>query len=103
MLEIALRKGLPVAVCTIYDPRYPDLALRRLTITALSGINDCIIREASGHGVPIFDLRAICDEDMDFANPIEPSTHGGWKIAGAIASAVSQQDFGCGRCEVFVR
>jgi len=103
MLELVLRRDLPTAVCTIYDPRFPDLDHRRVTITALSVINDCIIREAVEHGVAIFDLRVICDEDRDFANPIEPSSPGGWKIAGAIASAVSQQDFGCGRCEIFTR
>jgi hypothetical protein len=26
----------------------------------------------------------ICNEDADFANPIEPSVHGGEKIARAI-------------------
>ena len=103
MLELVLRRDLPTAVCTIYDPRFPDLDHRRVTTTALSVINDCIIREAVEHGVPIFDLRVICDEDRDFANPIEPSSHGGLKVAGAIASAVSQREFGCGRCQIFTR
>jgi hypothetical protein len=30
-------------------------------------------------------LRLICDEDADFANPIEPSARGGAKIAQAIS------------------
>jgi hypothetical protein len=103
MLETVLRRGLPAAVCTIYDPRYPDSAQRRVAITALSIMNDCIIREAVGLGIPLLDLRAVCDADVDFANPIEPSIHGGWKIAGVIASALSEHDFSRARCEVFTR
>ena len=38
---------LPVAVCTIYDPRFPDPRLRKGGATALSVINDAITREAS--------------------------------------------------------
>src|SRR4051812_5823940 len=37
---------LPVAVCTIYDPRFPDARLRRAGTTALSVLNDAITREA---------------------------------------------------------
>jgi hypothetical protein len=33
----------------------------------------------------LIDLRLVCDEDTDFANPIEPSVHGGAKIARVIA------------------
>ena len=36
--------------------------------------------------MPLIDLRLICDENEDYANAIEPSVHGGEKIAAAIAS-----------------
>src|SRR4051794_26995973 len=88
MIETVRHHGLPIAVCTIYDPRYPDAIRRRLGATALCVINDAIIREAATLGVPIIDLRLVCDEDGDFANPIEPSSQGGWKIAVAIVSLV---------------
>jgi lysophospholipase L1-like esterase len=101
MTETVRHRGLPVAVCTIYDPRYPDAARRRVGATALCVINDAIIREAASVGVPIIDLRLVCDEDDDFANPIEPSSHGGWKIAGAIVSLVTQHNFGQVRSEIF--
>jgi len=33
----------------------------------------------------VLDLRQIIDEDSDYANPIEPSAHGGEKMAKAIS------------------
>jgi GDSL-like lipase/acylhydrolase family protein len=101
MIDAVLRQRRPTALCSIYDPRYPDPARRQVSTTALAIINDPIIREAVRRGLPLLDLRIICDQDADFANPIEPSVQGGWKIAGAIASLVSQHDFGRGRSEVY--
>jgi lysophospholipase L1-like esterase len=101
MIETVRHRGLPIAVCTIYDPRYPDAARRRVGATALCVINDAIIREAAAAGIPIIDLRLVCGEDDDFANPIEPSSQGGWKIAGAIVSLVTRHDFGRARSEIF--
>src|SRR3954449_2700669 len=40
MLGSVLRRGLPTALCSIYDPRYPDPARRRVSATALAVIND---------------------------------------------------------------
>jgi len=88
MLDAVAARRLPFAVCTIYDPRYPDAELRRLLVTALALLNDVILREAAGRGLPVLDLRLVCGADADFANPIEPSEKGGAKIAGAIAAFV---------------
>ncbi len=85
MLDGAAALRRPLAVCTIYDPRFPDATRRRLAITGLALFNDVIIRVAARRGLALLDLRLICDEDADFANPIEPSTAGGAKIATAIA------------------
>ena len=98
-----VQTGLPTAVCTVYDPRYSDPVQRRLGSTALTIINDVIMREVFRLGVPLLDLRLICAEDADFANPIEPSSHGGWKIAGAIASLLARHDFAPGISAVFTR
>lgn len=103
MLDAVLKRKLPTAVCTIYDPRYPDTLQRRIAVTALTVINDAIIRVAAERGVPLIDLRLVCNDDADFANPIEPSVQGGWKIAGAITSVVGQHDFARQRAEIFVR
>jgi lysophospholipase L1-like esterase len=103
MLDALRKTGLPVAVCTIYDPRFPEPLRRELGRTALAVINDVVLREASVRGLPILDLRLVCDEDADFANPIEPSVQGGAKIAAAIIGLVANHDFRRRRTEVFVR
>jgi GDSL-like Lipase/Acylhydrolase family len=103
MLDGLLRARLPTAVCTIYEPRFPDARLQRLGVTALSLFNDCITREAFARGLPLLDLRLICDRDEDYANPIEPSVKGGDKIAAAIVRAVADSDFSKARTEVFVK
>lgn len=36
----------------------------------------------------MIELRAICREPCDYANPIEPSDEGGRKIARAIANSL---------------
>ena len=89
MIEAAAATRLPVAVSTIYDPRFEDPIRRRIGTTALAVFNDVITREAFSRGIDVLDLRLICNEDADFANPIEPSSRGGAKIASAIAKLVS--------------
>lgn len=101
MLGAALAKGLPLALCTIYDPRFPDPQRQRLGLTGLALFNDVITRAAFARSLPLLDLRLICDEDADFANPIEPSGQGGGKIAAAIRQLLSEHDFGRRRSEVF--
>ncbi|EMY33947.1 hypothetical protein D477_012248 [Arthrobacter crystallopoietes BAB-32] len=85
MLESVAAAGLPTAVCTIYDtpPSAPDQPIIK---TAAAIFNDSITRAAFARGAALIDLRLICDEDADYANPIEPSAHGGRKIARAIAA-----------------
>ncbi len=101
MLDEVTARGLPVAVCTIYDPRFDDAKQRRIAAIGLSVFNDTITREAAARGLALIDLRLICTEDEDLANPIEPSVIGGAKIANAIAAFAADYDFSKGRCEVF--
>ena len=86
MLEHMLQRRLPAAVCTIYEPRFPEPSRRRVAATALATLNDVVTREAFIRKIDCIDLRLICNEDRDFANPIEPSVHGGAKIAQAIVA-----------------
>ena len=88
MLEGVLAQGLPTAICTIYDTP-PSAANQRIIRTALSVFNDVITRAAFSRGLPLIDLRLICNEEGDYANPIEPSVQGGAKMAGAIVSFVA--------------
>jgi hypothetical protein len=100
-LDAVLLAARPTVVCTIYDPRYENSQQRRVVTTALALLNDVIIREAARRGMPLLDLRWICGDDADFANPIEPSVQGGRKIAQAIASIVTQHDFADARSVIF--
>ncbi len=89
MLDQVLQRRLPVAVCTIYEARFPEPVTRRLAATALTALNDAITREAFARNIDCIDLRILCDNDRDFANPIEPSVHSGAKIAKAILDFAS--------------
>ena len=99
MLQHALSQQLPLTVCSVYYPRFhsqnlervfPDgnrvngETLQQMAMAALANFNDAIFRQAFQLKVPLIDLRVLCDEDADFANPIEPSAVGGQKIARAI-------------------
>ena len=103
MLDGVTAKGLPVAVCTVYDARFPDPQQRRVAQAGLAVFNDCITREAFARGLPLLDLRLICNDDGDFANPIEPSVQGGAKITAAIAALLATHDFASPRSAVFAR
>lgn len=101
MLTEVLAHGLPTAICTIYYPRFPDATLQRVAVTALTVFNDCIIRAALIHKLPLLDLRFVCTEESDYADPIEPSARGGEKIAKAILKML-ERGFDGERMEVFV-
>jgi hypothetical protein len=103
MLDAVLGRGLPTTLCTIYDPRFPDPRLQRLAVTGLVLFNDVILREAFARGLPVIDLRLVCDSDADYANPIEPSSAGGEKIASAIVALVGDPTLRPGRSAVFTR
>jgi lysophospholipase L1-like esterase len=92
MLKNALSYKLPILICTIYYPRFPDPRVQKLSKLALSIFNDCITSEAFGSCSRLIDLRMIFNEDKDYATPIEPSEKGGEKITEAILEAVNEHD-----------
>jgi hypothetical protein len=89
MIDAVVKRGLPTAVCTIYDANHSE-PQHRLVVAALALFNDVITRAAFVRGLPVVDLRLICTDPADYANPIEPSAVGGEKIAGVIADLVRQ-------------
>lgn len=101
MLDAVRELEKPTALCTIYYPRYPDARLQKVAVAALASFNDVIIRQASLAGVPLIDLRYVCDEDADYANPIEPSETGGNKIAKTIIQLASEHDFAGRKTSVY--
>ena len=90
----------PAMVCTIYNGRL-DRDVATPARMALCLFNDVIQRVAIRHGVPVIELRSICNEGGDYANPIEPSGKGGLKIAQAIAAAISWRVGDAGRAPVW--
>ena len=50
--------------------------------------NDVIVRVAHERKLGLVDLRLVCTEPSDYANPIEPSGSGGAKIARAIVASL---------------
>jgi len=101
MLRTVLAKNLPTAVCTIYFPSFPDAQTQRIAVTALATFNDAIIRQAILNNLPLLDLRLICSEKADYANPIEPSDIGGRKIAQKIFELIEKHDFSKRRTQIF--
>jgi hypothetical protein len=80
---------LTVAICTIYNGWFDDRSFQRLASTVLTVFNDAIIRVAVEHALPVIDLRSVCSVREDYANPIEPSSIGGAKIARVIVGLVT--------------
>src|SRR5688500_13092730 len=83
-----MERKLPTTICTIYNGALPEHEARLARI-ALMTLNDVVLRTAFEYSLDVIDLRAVCNETGDYANPIEPSGEGGRKIAAAIAGAVS--------------
>jgi lysophospholipase L1-like esterase len=97
MLAEVLARGLPTVLCTIYYPRFPYATLQRIVVTALTVFNDYILRAALANGLSVLDLRFVCTEEGDYADPIEPSAPGGEKIVELL-----RQDLAVGTTWVFV-
>ena len=99
-VNLCLLCGLPLVICTIYDGNFPDAAYQRAARMALLAFNDVIIRTAAVRNLRVIELRRVCTDPEDYANPIEPSVAGGAKIASAIARAVQEGRFQGAGCQV---
>ena len=91
-IAACLGTGLPLAVCTIYNGCFDDPSFQRLATATLTMFNDAIIRVAIEHVLPVIDLRLVCVSAEDYANPIEPSSVGGAKIARVIVGLICGAD-----------
>lgn len=84
VVDLLASRQRPLAVCTIYEGNFPDRAMQRRASAALASFNDVILRTALARRLGVIDLRLVCSEPADYANPIEPSSRGGMKIARTI-------------------
>jgi lysophospholipase L1-like esterase len=88
VITTCLNTGLALAVRTVYNGCFEDQSFQRIASTTLTLFNDAIIRVAIEHSLPVIDLRSVCAMREDYANPIEPSSVGGAKIARVIVGLV---------------
>lgn len=84
VLAQAVALGRKTAVCTIYDGALEPARATAARI-GVALFNDVIVRAAVDARVDVLELRSVCTEPADYANPIEPSGRGGRKIARALA------------------
>jgi len=88
-LDQVLALDLPTLTCTIYNGAFNLESGEQTVITAaLRMFNDVILQAGLDHGLTILDLRRVCTNRDDFANPIELNVVGGRKVATAILEAV---------------
>jgi hypothetical protein len=101
VIAAAVLTGKPILACTIYDG-VPGLSQELKS--ALSLFNDVILRVCARQGLPVLDLRALCNESSDYSvvSPIEPSNTGGQKIARRIVQIVMQHKFSEQACQLYV-
>ena len=118
MLENVLKHGLSTSVCNIYYPRFYSNSLDRVSSYLRMGVNleklqhmamaaetifnDIIMYEVFKRNLPLIDLRILCNDNQDFANPIEPSCIGGIKIAKTINKIANDHSFDSNACRVYV-
>jgi hypothetical protein len=100
MLRALSRAAKPTAVCTVYDT-IPGLS--PADQAALAGFNELILREAFQAGLPVIDLRLVCDRPSDYSHlsPIEPSMLGGAKIARVLVEMATTHDFSQHRSVIY--
>ena len=87
-IEPVLHLERPTIVCTVYNGAL-ETGTAEIARVALALFNDAIVRSAVQRRLSVIELRDICTERSDYANPIEPSVRGGAKIAAAIARATA--------------
>jgi hypothetical protein len=81
--------GLSFGVCTIYNGNL-EKSVALGARAALAVFNDAIYSAAAESDIPVIELRRVCTDESDYANPIEPSGAGGRKIARAILQHVQR-------------
>tara|TARA_A100001037_G_scaffold117140_1_gene106598 strand:- start:695 stop:1390 length:696 start_codon:yes stop_codon:yes gene_type:complete len=72
-------------VCTIYHPN-AEAERQSVMDIGVSLFNDVIIEETNKAHIPVLDIRGIFLNPEDYANEIEPSAIGGWKLANTMYS-----------------
>jgi len=97
--------GKSVIVCSIYNPCFRPFNVTTVTQETsnlcVALLHDACVRVATRFGLPVIDWRRVCTRREDFANPIEPSSAGGQKMAEAIVSVIEKHPFDLGHTVVY--
>jgi hypothetical protein len=88
-LDLVVARGLPTLACTIYDGHFPDRDFQRMARVMAALFGDAIRRAADVRGARVLDLRPVVHRPEHYANPIEPASPGGERIARAIVDALT--------------
>ncbi|CAK9080331.1 unnamed protein product [Durusdinium trenchii] len=88
-----------LVICSCYNPCFAPFNVTTVSQPvanlALSVLSDAVLRVATRLRAPVIDLRRVMTKVEDFANPIEPSSLGGAKIAAEIVRVVRTHPFEC--------
>lgn len=86
-----------IIICSIYNPAFEPFNVTTVSQDAanmcVALLADAILRVATRFGLPVIDWRRVMTEATDFANPIEPSSNGGHKMAEAISVVMQKHPF----------
>lgn len=88
LVDDVVALGLPTVICTVYHGAFDDPVDAAVIETALRIFDHEILATGLAHGLPVVDLRRVCDSPGDYWNPIEPSERGGGRIASAVLGAL---------------
>mmetsp|Transcript_29175 Transcript_29175/g.49255 ORF Transcript_29175/g.49255 Transcript_29175/m.49255 type:complete len:308 (+) Transcript_29175:64-987(+) len=96
-----------IVLCSIYNPCFGPLGVTTLSQAAANAcvavLADAILRVATRLGLPVIDWRRVMTKVEDFANPIEPSSLGGQKMAATVVDVLRTHPFGSRQTIVYPR
>ena len=86
-----------IVLCSVYNPCFGPFGVTTLSQDAANAsvalLADAVVRVATRLHLPVIDWRRVMTQLEDFANPIEPSSVGGHKMAETVVMVVKQHSF----------
>jgi lysophospholipase L1-like esterase len=86
-----------IIVCSVYNPCFAPFEVTTVSQAAANAgaalIFDAVLRVCTRAELPLLDWRRVMTDVADFANPIEPSSVGGLKMAREIVTVALQHPF----------
>lgn len=92
VIDACLASKRPLTICTIYNGSFADKQYQQRAAIALTVFNDTIIQTAVARQLQVIELRQLIHQPRDYANPIEPSSHGGEKLARTLVRLATESN-----------